>query len=56
MDVTRVGGLISLFLGGGMLYKAFAETKSGGETDDKMFAAELIFGIGLVYLGFRLLL
>jgi hypothetical protein len=55
MDVTRLGGFISLFLGGAMLYKAFAETK-GGEIDDKMFAMELIFGIALIYLSFKLLL
>jgi hypothetical protein len=55
MDAVRVGGLISLFLGGGMLYRAFAETK-GGETNEKMFAMELIFGIALIYLGVKLLL
>lgn len=54
MDVTRVGGFISLFLGGVMMYKAFSEAK--GEINDKKFAMELIFGIPLIYLGFKLLL
>jgi putative Mn2+ efflux pump MntP len=58
MDATRVGGFISLFLGGAMLYKAFSEAtgKAKGETDSKMFAIELIVGIPLIYLGFKLLL
>jgi len=58
MDAVRVGGLISLFLGGGMLYRAFSEAtgKAKGETDPKIFAIELICGIPLVYLGLKLLL
>ena len=58
MDVRRIGGFISLFLGGAMLYKAFSEAKgkSIGETNEKMFAIELIVGIPLIYLGFKLLL
>jgi hypothetical protein len=58
MDVTRVGGFISLFLGGAMLYKAFSEAGglAKGEIDSKMFAIELIVGIPLIYLGFKLLL
>ena len=55
MDATGVGGFISLFLGGAMLYRAFAETKVG-EINDKMFAVELICGIALIYVGFKVLL
>ncbi len=58
MDVTRVVGLISLFLGGAMIYKAFSEASGAakGETNPKMFAIELIVGIPLIYIGFKLLL
>lgn len=58
MDAKRVGGLISLFLGGGMLYRAFSEAsgKAMGETNEKFFAMELICGIPLIYLGIKLLL
>ncbi len=58
MDVARIGGLVSLFLGGVMIYKAFSEAggPAKGETDPKKFAIQLIFGIPLIYLGFKLLL